>query len=63
MFIYFVAARKTQDFCVISKSGIVFLAMVNSSLLQEYPMYRELLQMEFEIIHNTTSSYPVRKSL
>jgi len=62
MSIYFVAAALAQDFCVIDKEGIEFLAQVNNSL-PDYPIYRELLQLELEIIHNTTSSYPVRKPL
>ena len=60
MAIYFVAAARAQDFCAISKSGIVFIAEVNNTL-PDFSIYRDLLEVEVEIIHNTTSSYPVRK--
>ena len=57
--VFFTAAARFMLFCLVYWGGVVPLLQSISSL-KEYPIYRDLPAIQFDIIHaNPNSSYPV----
>ena len=57
MCILFTAAALNEDFCIVNRGGVVPLARISN--LEEFPIYRNLSVVQFDIVNPNNSTYPV----
>ena len=55
--VLFAAAVLNMDFCIVSNGDVVPLASVSN--LEEFPIYRNISELQFDIINRHNSLYPV----